>query len=415
MKIGLVCPYDMFDRPGGVQQLIIHLHDGLVKKGHSVKIITPKPTSFKGRAPDDYILLGTSRNFQGGVGTAGNWGMELTGSEIQAVLEREKFNIINFHEPWAPMLGWQMLNYSTAAHVGTFHANLIDGVAAKSWPRVFTPYARSIGQKMHLFTAVSPAPAALLIAKATRKAERELVKNIRYIPNGIDLSIYKPFKKRLPLRGAGTKTIVFVGRLDKRKGADLLIQAYSLLVKEDPMVHLIIAGEGSQRNNLQSLAESLGLKHVEFTGHVTEDEKRRLMGHADVACFPSLYGESFGIVLIEAMAMGTPVMGGNNLGYVNVLTNHGRIGLVDPKAVEDFANRLAIFLNDDEIKKSLRSWGLREIKKYDYSKIVEQYELAYQEAFSKWRVEQHLNGENGKNGKGFWKTSRRLFVRRHAR
>lgn len=412
MKIALVCPYNMFDRPGGVQQLVAHLHNGLTKKGHVVKIITPRPTSFKGKAPADYILLGTSRNFQGGFGAAGNWGMELTGSEIQAVLEREKFDVINFHEPWAPMLAWQMLGYSTAAHVGTFHANLVDGVAAKSWPRVFTPYGRGIGRKMHVFTAVSPAPAALLIAKASKKSEKELVKNIRYIPNGIDRGLYKPFKKRLPLRGAGTKTIVFVGRLDKRKGADWLVKAYAILAKEDSSVHLIIAGEGSQWDNLVSQVKSLKLKNVTFTGYVDDEEKRRLMGHADLVCSPALFGESFGIVLIEAMAMGTPVIGGNNLGYINVLTGHGRLGLVDPQASTDFANRLAVFLDDAELQKSFRDWELGEVKKYEYPKIVQQYEAAYAEAMAKWRIDRHLNGDNAKNGKGFWKTKRRFLLRR---
>ncbi len=412
MKIALVCPYNMFERAGGVHQVIVHLHKGLVKKGHVVKIITPRPTGFKGKAPADYILLGKTRAFKGGFGTAGNWTMPTDGGEIELLLQKEKFDVINFHEPWAPMLAWQMLNYSTAAHVGTFHANLIDGAAAKSWPRVFTPYARGISQKLHVITAVSPAPASLLIAKASNKSEKEMVGNIRYIPNGIDLSIYRPFKKRLPLRGAGTKTIVFVGRLDKRKGADWLIKAYAVLANEDPTIHLIIAGEGSQLENLEALVKSLKLKNVTFTGYIDEEEKRRLMGHADLVCSPALFGESFGIVLLEAMAMGTPIIGGNNLGYINVLSGFGRLGLVDPETTRDFANRLEVFLTDKQLRKSFRSWELNEVKKYDYPKIVDQYEAAYIEAVAKWRAEQHLNGENAKNDKGFWKTKRRFSLRR---
>jgi len=139
MKIGLVCPYNMFERAGGVQQVVQHLHDGLTKKGHTVKIITQRPSGFKGSVPDDYILLGITRDFKGGFGVAGNWGMPVNGEEIEQALDREKFDVINFHEPWVPILAWSMLPYSAAAHVGTFHANLIDNIAAKSWPRIFTP------------------------------------------------------------------------------------------------------------------------------------------------------------------------------------------------------------------------------------------------------------------------------------
>jgi phosphatidylinositol alpha-mannosyltransferase len=415
MKIALVCPYNMFERAGGVHQVIIHLHDGLVKKGHVVKIITPKPAGFRGRIPEDYILLGTSRTFNGGFGTAGNWGMEFGGSEIEAVLKKEKFDVINFHEPWAPMLAWQMLGYSTAAHVGTFHANLVDSVAAKSWVNMFIRYGRGIGNKMHVITAVSPAPAALLISKASKKAEKEQVANIHYIPNGIDLSVYKPYKKRLPLNGPGTKTIVFVGRLEKRKGVEWLIKAYVLLAAKMPNAYLIIAGEGGQLDSLEEQVRSAKLRNVHFAGYVDDEEKRRLMGNADLVCSPALFGESFGIVLVEAMAMEAPLLGGNNLGYINVMTGYGRLGLVDPKATEDFANRLGVFLTDERLRKSFRHWELNEVKKYDYTKIVEQYEQAYMEALSKWRAERHLNGENAKNGKKSRKTKRRFLLRRQPR
>src|SRR3954470_15386604 len=131
MKIALVCPYNMFERSGGVQQLITHLHDGLVKKGHTVKVITQRPSGFKGDVPKDYILFGTVRDFKGGFGVSGDWGMPTDREEIDKILQEENFDVINFHEPWMPILAWQMLKHSQAAHVGTFHANLIDNAAAK--------------------------------------------------------------------------------------------------------------------------------------------------------------------------------------------------------------------------------------------------------------------------------------------
>src|SRR3989344_9442393 len=208
MKIALVCPYNMFERTGGVQQLVTHLHGGLVKKGHLVKVITQRPSGFKGPIPDDYILFGISRDFTGGLGMSGNWGMPSDSNEIGEILKREQFDVINFHEPWLPMLAWQMLKHSNAAHVGTFHANLIDTTAGKSWTStIFTPYGRPLLKKMDLFTTTSPAASGMLISRANMRShqEKELIQNIKYIPCGVELSVYKPVKKRRPLSGPNTK------------------------------------------------------------------------------------------------------------------------------------------------------------------------------------------------------------------
>lgn len=409
MKIALVCPYNMFERSGGVQSVVSHLAEGLVKKGHQVKIITPKPVRYKGELPSNYILLGTSRRVRAGLSTAGDLAFEIDGDEIDAVLKAEKFDVINFHEPWIPVLARQISQKSSAAHVGTFHANFSDRQAAKSMVNVLTAYGRGIAERMHVITAVSPAAASVLQGKA---ATHELVKNIHFIPNGVELKLYRPPKKRLPLNGPKTKTIVYVGRLEARKGVVWLIRAFELLSEQMPNAHLIIAGDGALSNSLQQQVDVGGIKNVNFVGYVSDEEKRRLMGNANVFCSPALYGESFGIILAEAMAMGTPLLAGNNSGYINVMTGYGRLGLVDPKATEDFANRLAVFLTDDLLQKSFRQWGLGEVKKYDYPKIVEQYEQAYIEALKKWRAERHLNGGNAKNGKRFAKIARRLLLRR---
>lgn len=416
MKIALVCPYNMFERTGGVQQLVTHLHDGLSKKGHSVKVITQRPAGFDGQVPEDYILFGTVRDFRGGFGVSGDWGMPSDRDEINRILQREKFDVINFHEPWMPILAWQMLKHSKAAHVGTFHANLIDHNAAKSWVNVFKPYGRGIGQKMHVLTAVSPAPASLLVSNVNQEsaAERKLIENIKYIPNGIDLRVYKPPKKRLPLNGPNTKTLVYVGRLDRRKGIDWLLKAYALLVQAMPNAYLIIAGEGGQRNRLEQMVKAQHLKNVHFAGYVSDDEKRRLMGNADVFCSPALFGESFGIVLIEAMAVGVPVIGGRNSGYINVLTGQGQLGLVDPKASEDFAQRIAIFMTQDKISGFLRAWGLNEVKKYDYPKIIEQYEAAYREAL-RLAADERNGRSKVKDEERPRKFIHRFLIRRHAR
>ena len=414
MKIALVCPYNMLDRPGGVPQVVRHLHEGLKKKGHTVKVITQRPSTYKGEAPQDYMLFGITRAFKGGFGTEGSWGMPTNGEEIAQVLEKEKFDVINFHEPWIPMLAWQMVKHSKAAHVGTFHANLMDTAAGKSWT-IFKPYGVPLLRKMHIFTATSAASAGMLINKANMGSskERQLIENIKYIPCGVQLSDFKPVKKRQPLSGPGTKTIVYVGRLEKRKGVDWLLLAFAELLKEIPKVHLIVAGSGVRANRLRQFVRIEGIKNVTFAGYVSDEQKSHLLGNADLACFPSPYGEGFGIVLLEAMAEGTPLVAGNNLGYASVMSGHGRVGLVDPQATKDFANRLALFLTDNEQRKLMTSWALKEVKKYDYPKVIDQYEAVYKEALV-LRDKSKLAGRKGSAKKGR-RFIRRLFVRRQPR
>lgn len=409
MKIGLVCPYNMFEHSGGVNQVIMCLADGLVKKGHIVKIITPRPVKFEGEVPENYILLGKSRRMNSGFGTVGDVTIEIDNGEVKEVIAKENFDVINYHEPWAPMLARQILPYSTGANVGTFHANLTENLAAKSIVNILQPYGGAIVEQMHIITAVSPAAARALTNKASGHA---LVEDIRFIPNGIDLSIYKPYKHRVELSGPNTKTIVYVGRLEKRKGSDLLLRAFAELLKEKPNTYLIIAGKGSKITQLKQTIKELNIKNVSFNGYIDDERKRYLIGNADVFCSPAMFGESFGIVLLEAMAMHTPVIAGNNSGYSTVLKDHGRISLIDAESTIDFSNLLAIFLEDKAIRRLWTHWAASEVKQYDWPKVVAMYEKVYVEAIKKYKLTKHLNNK-GKNGRNLKNLGSRLFIRRH--
>jgi phosphatidylinositol alpha-mannosyltransferase len=119
---------------------------------------------------------------------------------------------------------------------------------------------------------------------------------------------------------------------------------------------------------------------VEFLGYIDEAEKIHLMQSTDVFCSPAVYGESFGIVLLEAIACGRPVVAGANPGYASVLQGRGSMGLVSPKDTEDFARRLKLFLSDKGMRQSWNEWGLEYVKQYDYVRIVDQYEKLYRKA-----------------------------------
>ncbi len=416
MKIALVCPFNMLNRPGGVPEFVTHLYEGLKARGHEVKIITQRPSSFKGDPPDDYVLFGVTRTFKtSGLGTEGNWGMPSDGEEIAAYFKKEKFDVINFHEPWIPWLAWQVQRNSKSVYVATFHANLIDTAAGKVWTsKVWTPIGRPFLEKMHMFTATAPVATGglLSLADMDRPFDRHMVENMRYIPLGVDLKKFKPVKQRQPLNGQASKTILYLGRVEKRKGSDLLLKAFAELVKQMPDTHLVIAGDGPMSSKLKTYVEIESVPNVHFTGYVTEEEKIRLLQNADLACFPSPYGEGYGIVILEAMATGTPMLAGNNIGYAQAMKGRGRIGLVDPEATRDFVNRLAVMLEDEELRQLMTAWELGEVRQYDYTSVVAQYEQAYKDAIAnKDKVERIAKKHNHKKYK---QAIRRLAVRRQS-
>ncbi|MDQ5958210.1 MAG: phosphatidyl-myo-inositol alpha-mannosyltransferase, partial [Patescibacteria group bacterium] len=145
-------------------------------------------------------------------------------------------------------------------------------------------------------------------------------------------------------------------------------------------VKLVIAGNGVKRKNLERLVKQYKIPDVSFTGFVQEDNKPNLMKQADLFCSPAPYGESFGIVLLEAMAVGTPIVAGNNSGYSSVLTGRGRISLVTPTSTEDFYQRLELLLYDSEIRKLWVDWANESIKQYDFEHVANMYEQVYKRA-----------------------------------
>ena len=370
MKIGIICPYNMFSFAGGVSDGVINLHKQLVLKGHTVKIITPRPRNYSDEPPQDYILLGRSAKMNTPFDTMVDIGFEADGDEIQAILDEEKFDILHFHEPWVPVLSRQILSRSKSINVATFHAKLPESILSKSIINTVVPYTKSILNYIHMFTAVSDAAAEHL---------RTLTKEeIITVPNGIDYERYK--STVVPKKIITQKSILYLGRLEKRKGVEYLITAYKKLRERHDDVKLVIAGNGVKRKNLERLVKQYKIPDVSFTGFVPEEDKPNLMKQADLFCSPAPYGESFGIVLLEAMAVGTRIVAGNNSGYSSVLTGRGRLSLVTPTATDDFYQRLELLLYDNDIRKLWIDWANQTIKQYDFEHVANMYEQVYKRA-----------------------------------
>jgi phosphatidylinositol alpha-mannosyltransferase len=371
MKIGLVFPYNIA-RGGGVKEIVLALQSELNARGHEALILTPQPRDLRDVDTTGIVFLGNAADFKGAFHTTGQISISADTTRIDEVLQREKFDILHFHEPWVPMLSRQILTRSDTVNVATFHAKIPETMMSRTVVKVITPYTKSVMKYLDELTAVSEA-AAEWVSSTTDE-------QVHIIPNGIDLKRFRNRPKPVELPG---KTILYIGRLERRKGVKYLIQAFALLQKQQPEVHLIIAGDGPDREKLEELVEELEIKHVDFRGYVTEKEKIQLLASADLFCSPALYGESFGIVLLEAMAVGLVTVAGDNPGYASVMQDMGSVSLVDPHHISEFSRRLSLLLNQNELRAVWRNWAKDYVKKFSYTKVVDQYIAIYEDAFKK--------------------------------
>ena len=372
MKIGLVCPYSIA-KGGGVQEIVRALQQGFEARGHTAKIITPDTREMSdGHRQDHVIFVGGAADFKSPLHTTSQFSLAADTDGITQMLEEEQFDILHFHEPWVPVLSRQILSRSTSVNVATFHAKLPETLMSRTVVKVVTPYTKAVLKQLDELTAVSEA-ASEYVSTLTDAP-------VSIIPNGIDLTHFKPARKAAE---NGRKSILYIGRLERRKGVSYLLNAYALLAENHSDVELIIAGDGPDREKLEALASELELGNVTFLGYVTDAEKLRLLQECDLFCSPALYGESFGIVLLEAMASGAVTVAGNNPGYAAVLQDLGSLSLVNPKDSEEFARRLDVMLTDADLRKLWKKWAKEYVGQFDYPRIVDQYLEVYEEAYKR--------------------------------
>ncbi|QQS69770.1 glycosyltransferase family 4 protein [Candidatus Saccharibacteria bacterium] len=369
MKIGLVCPYNI-TRGGGVQEVVKALQLEFTKLGHEAVVITPQPKEPYASRDHRVIFLGTATDFKSPLATTTQVSASVLTDEIDNMLEYEKFDVLHFHEPWVPVLSRQILSRSTCVNVGTVHAKLPETIASRALMRVVTPYTKPLIRYIDAFTAVSEAAAEYL---------RTLTDDpIEIIPNGIHTGHFRSPAHLADLPKA--KTILYIGRIEKRKGVKYLLRAFQILQERQPDARLIIAGDGVDREKMQELAEELQLQNVEFLGFIDDHTKLQLLHSADLFCSPAIYGESFGIVLLEAMASGLVTVAGNNPGYESVMTGLGQLSLVDPRDSKEFAHRMELLLTDEGIRQLWKKWAKKHIRQFEYHKVAAMYLSAYEAA-----------------------------------
>ncbi len=373
MKIGLICPYNIA-LGGGVQEIVFALQEHLTKRGHSVKIITAQPRQRRKIDASNIIFLGTSIDLRWPNQTTAPFSSTIDTEAIEQVMEAEKFDILHFHEPWVPALSRQILVRSQSVNIATFHAKVPETIVNRTLALVITPYMQTVLGDLHEMTAASE-PAAEYVRSLTDRP-------VTIIPNGIDLNHFRRASTVVP---SHPKTILYLGRLEGRKGLRFLLMAYQLVAREIPDVRLVMAGSGPERRRLELLAKELELPNVEFLGYVSEEQKIQLLTSSDLFCSPAVYGESFGIVLLEAMASGLVTVAGDNSGYASVMRGLGSLSLVNPRDTPEFARRLTLLLTEPKLCTLWRSWARQYVKQYSYESVVDQYEALYTRALRKHR------------------------------
>jgi phosphatidylinositol alpha-mannosyltransferase len=360
MKIALVSPYD-FSYPGGVVHHISSLEYYFTRMGHVVKIIAPasKPVTGYG---DRFISIGTPRP----IPTSGSIAritisFTLT-NKVKKVLEKEKFDIIHLHEPLAPTLCTTVLRLSKTVNVGTFHAT--ESRPSYRWTKPFMVNGlyKKWFNKLNGKIAVSK-PAMNFINK-------HFPSTYDIIPNGIDLAHFSPNVAPLPEYQDGKINILFVGRLEKRKGLEYLLKAYRLIKPDFANCRLIVVGPGNKtRSKYENEVIEMGITDVIFTGGVDYDLLPRYYKTADIFIAPATGHESFGIVLLEAMATGKPVVASNISGYASVITDGAEGILVPPKQEVPLAQAIVSLMKHPELRLQMGQKGMEKASKFGWDQV----------------------------------------------
>lgn len=378
MRVVQVCPYDL-SRHGGVQQHILSLAAELRKRGHEVLVIGPG-TSVLHDGQD--LRIGRMRN----VSFAGT-SFELslaTKAELRALavmLEEWRPDVIHYHTMWVPFLPWQIFRRTHVASVATFHDTPPPGPMGSVLRAAFKLMSWFLLRRLDGAIAVSPAPLAHL--RPGRFGIQPVI-----LPPATDLTEFLTLEKAAV---TDSQTVLFIGRLEPRKGIKVLLNAWNMIASGRVplpnglnMPRLVVAGSGELEKIVVEASRRLGDALLQ---HVPAPDTRhflRLLSEASIAVSPALYGESFGIVLVEALATGTPVIASSNAGYVNVLTGRGEDLLVAPGDAEALAKKIVELLADKDERHRLASWGRAHARQFDVSAVVPKFEAVYRAAISNY-------------------------------
>lgn len=373
MNIVQVSPYSLA-RHGGVQTHVRDLAQALRTAGHNVLCICPGQGT---DLPPGAYGLGRMRSISF-AGTHFELSLasraELRG--LATVLADFQPDIIHYHTMWVPLLPWQIFRRSRTASIATFHDTTSPDATGAVLRAIFRPLSRYLLGRLDGAIAVSTAPLQHL-----RPPAAGVVPTI--IPPATDLA---PFFAAQKTKRTERPTLLFVGRLEPRKGITVLLDAWTRVAAASVGArppHLIIAGDGECSPAVDAAIQKLGEDSVSRLPPPRKEELPGLFARATLAVSPATHGESFGIVLAESLASGTPIIGGANAGYVNVLTGEGQELLVPTGDAAALAQKIMELLSDPQRLTTLSLWGRKHTAQFDVGICLPRFLAAYERAITR--------------------------------
>lgn len=362
MKVAIVCPY-AWDLFGGVQSHVRALARALRARGHEVLVIAPSLRRSEVVAGEEGVVLagrsvripanGSVASLAFGPGAA---------RSLRRAIDRFQPQVLHLHEPLIPSLSLLALRAATVPAVGTFHA----AAPSSAGYGLGRPVLGRLWRRLALTTAVSE-DARSLVA-------RYFPGDYALTPNGVETARFAEAQPRPVTAG---RTVLFLGRIERRKGLEVLIRATARLTTD--RVTLVVGGTGPQERDCRKLAARLGVDPI-FRGRVLEAELPGLYRGATVYCAPGVGGESFGIVLVEAMAAGTPVVCSDLPGYRSVAEPAAL--LVPPGDASALAAALDKVLEDERLRADMAEAGRERARDFDWGPLAADVERLYERALA---------------------------------
>ena len=361
MRIGMVCPYS-FDVHGGVQAHVLQLAEVMRERGHDVSVLAPASPHVE---LPDYVVSGGKAvpiPYNGAVARL-RFG-PATHRRVKKWLAEGDFDVLHLHEPNAPSLSMLALMIAEGPIVATFHTSTTKSLVLGVFQGILRPWHEKIVGR-------------IAVSDLARRWQMEaLGSDAVEIPNGVDVG---SFASAPPLPGYPRpgRTVLFLGRFDEpRKGMAVLLGALPALVAHFPDIEILVVGRGEEDDLREEAGELAG--HLNFLGQVSDAQKASALRSADVYCAPNTGGESFGIVLVEAMAARTPVVASNLDAFRRVLADGtaGRLVPVGDSAA--LAEALIAVLGDAELRGRYIQAATAAVGRYDWSVVAEEIMRVYE-------------------------------------
>ena len=363
LRIGYVLD-DTLDTPDGVQQYVLTIGEWMRSQGNVVHYLVGQTVR-----QDIQNVHSLARNVKVSF-NQNRLSVPLPANKkrLQAIMDELALDVIHVQMPYSPLFAGRLIQCTPPQTriVGTFHIVPATWLE-RSGARTLQMMSRSTLKKFDTIVSVGTA--------AQRFCQTVFGMESLVIPNAVALRNYR----RKPIIDQKSVHIVFLGRLVERKGCIWLLKALKILQELPPRTpyHVTIAGKGALLQQLEKYVADSALTKIRFIGFVDEVDKPNLLASADIAVFPSTGGESFGIVLIEAMAAGSRVViGGNNVGYSSVLGEKPEL-LFDPRQSADFAEKLRQYIDDPAARTVTALWNKTTVERYDVAVVGKELQCLY--------------------------------------